>query len=109
MGSLSRQKGKRGEREIVQLAREVGLEAERTWQTAQCPDPTTRACDVKIAGMAHQIKFQARGFAALYKGLEGVAGLFVRENGHEWLVVIPAETYLAYLKVALQQNLPVSQ
>lgn len=106
LGSLSRTKGKVGEREVVNMARECGLEAERTWQTAQCPDATTRACDVTVAKMPHQVKFYKRGFAALYAGLEGVAGLFVRENGREWLAVIPAETYLALLRSAVAQNLP---
>lgn len=93
-GSHSRGKGKRGEREIVSLARAAGLSAERTWQTAQCLDGIERCCDVRIAGTPHQVKRRRGGFSVLYDGLENVAGLFLRSDGREWLVVIRAEDYL---------------
>ncbi len=50
MSLLSRQKGKRGEREIVQLARAHGLRAEQTWQLVQSANPAERRSDVLIAG-----------------------------------------------------------
>ncbi len=50
VGLLSRQKEKRSERDIVSLAQEHGLTAERTWHTAQAADPAERASDVLIAG-----------------------------------------------------------
>lgn len=103
---MQRNKGKRGEREVVELAREAGLKSSRTWETAQSTSRTNRQQDVLIAGLPHQVKFQSRGFAALYAALEGVAGVFVRENGKQWLAVIPAEDYLSYLKVARSQDLP---
>ena len=93
-GRRSSNKGKRGEREIVALARAAGLAAERTWHTAQSPDPRARACDVRIAGAPFQVKRSRDGFRALYEGLRDVAGLFVRSDGHEWLAVVRAEDYL---------------
>ena len=75
VGARSRAKGKRGEREIVALARAAGLNAERTWQTAQSPDAQERCCNVRIAGRAYQVKRQRDGFAPLYDGLEHVSGL----------------------------------
>lgn len=104
MGSLSRRKGANAEREVVNMAREHGLTASRTWETAQCPDPTVRACDVKIEGQPFQCKFKASGFTPLYEGLEGVAGLFVRQNGGQWLVVLDAQDFLSYLKVAVDRG-----
>ena len=94
MGARSRSKGKRGEREIVALARKHGLDAQRTWHLAQSADPAERACDVRIAGQPFQVKRQRQGFGALYDALANVAGLFVRADGREWLVVLRAEDYL---------------
>ncbi len=98
MGARSRSKGKRGEREVVRLARAAGLSVERTWHTAQSPDEAERRCDVRIAGRACQVKRSRDGFRALYDGLEHVAGLFVRADGREWLAVLPAEEYLRLLR-----------
>ncbi len=55
-GRRSRAKGKRGEREIVRLARAAGLAAERTWHLAQSPSEIGRCCDVLIAGQPYQVK-----------------------------------------------------
>lgn len=98
MGARSRAKGKRGEREVVALARAAGLEAARTWHTAQSADAQGRACDVRIAGRPYQVKRQRDGFGALYDGLSNVAGLLVRADGCPWLVVLAAEDYLRLLR-----------
>jgi hypothetical protein len=50
MGLKSRSKAKCGEREVVTLARQHGLQAERTRHSAQAADPAERASDVLIAG-----------------------------------------------------------
>ena len=97
MGARSRTKGAIGEREIVRLARAAGLDAERTWQTAQSPDVTVRACDVRIAGLPVQVKITANGFGSLYGALEGVELLFVRADRHEWLAVVRAQELLRLL------------
>ncbi len=97
MGARSRRKGADGEREIVALGRQCGLEAERTWHLAQAADPAERACDVQIAGRAYQVKRSRDGFRQLYRELEHVAGLFVRADGEEWLVVLRAEDLLRLL------------
>lgn len=97
MGLRSRQKGKRGEREVVALARRYGLEAERTWQTAQASDPKLRASDVRVAGRPYQVKRVKYGFRQLYRELEHVAGLFLRADGQPWLVVLRADDFLRLL------------
>lgn len=48
MGLKSKSKGKRGEREVVALARAHALPAERTWHTAQSASPAERASDVRM-------------------------------------------------------------
>ena len=99
MGLRSRSKGKCGEREIVRLAAAAGLRAERTWHQAQSPDAADLCCDVRIAGQPFQVKRRRNGFADLYDGLTNVAGLFIRGDGCEWLVVLRARDYLPMLKL----------
>ena len=111
MGAKSRSKGKRGEREVVALARSAGLAAERTWHLAQSPDPALRCCDVQIAGRPAQVKAAALGFRALYNALDGVEIAFVRADRREWLAVLPAEALLRLIKLGHEQrrNLTASQ
>jgi len=97
MGLKSRRKGKRGEREIVVLARTHGLQAERTWHTAQASDPTVRRCDVRVAGRPAQVKVAANGFKSLYDALEDVEMAFLRADRCPWLAVLPAESLMALL------------
>ncbi len=97
MGMKSRRKGKTAEREIVSLARLHGLEARRTWQSAQHDDPRERACDVTITGRRCQVKVSADGFRQLYAGLESVDILFARSDHHRWLAVLDGEKFLKLL------------
>lgn len=112
MGARSRSKGKRGEREVVALARAAGLAADRTWHTAQSADPLERACDVRIAGQPFQVKRRSNGFGELYDGVANVAGLFVRSDGRDWIAVVPAEALLRLLKLSHErppQSQPTNQ
>jgi hypothetical protein len=97
MGSKSRQKGKRSEREVTALARQYGLTATRTWESAQSPDPAARACDVEIAGQPYQVKIQRDGFGTLYRELEGVHGFLFRHDRGECLVLLKASGYFRLL------------
>jgi hypothetical protein len=107
-GLRSRAKGKRGERELVRLARQCGLDARRTWQTAQATDPAARRCDVRIAGHAGQVKVAQRGFETLYHALDGVSFAFVRQDRKPWLAVVPAETLLELLRCRKPETEAVS-
>lgn len=97
MGARSRRKGTDGEREIVGLAHTAGLPAERTWHTAQDPDPVTRCCDVTIRGLRAQVRVRASGYQAVYDALEGVEIAFLKADRLPWLAVLPAERLLALL------------
>ena len=90
MGAHSKTEGKRGEREVVSLARAAGLDAERTWQTAQSADPVTRCCDLLIAGRPAQVRLRGSGFRAIYDALENVEMAFVRADHRPWVAVLPA-------------------
>ena len=94
MGLRSKRKGKRGKREVVSLARQHGLPAERTWATAQATDPTLRRCDVEVAGRLAQVKVALDGFRTLYEALNGVEMAFLRADRRPWLAVLPAEEFL---------------
>ena len=103
MGLKSKRKGKRGEREVVTLARQHGLPAERTWATAQATDPTLRRCDVLVAGRKAQVKVAANGFNSLYDALDGVEMAFLRADRSPWLVVLPAGAAIVLLQQTLAQ------
>ncbi len=100
MGLKSKSKGKRGEREIVALARAHDLPAERTWHTAQSADAHPRCCDVLIAGRPAQVKIAANSFQGLYAALDGVEMAFLRSDRREWIVVLRAEDYLRLLSAS---------
>jgi len=97
VGAHSRAKGKRGEREVVTLARAAGLPAKRTWHTAQDADPLVRCCDVMICGHRAQVRVRASGFRPVYEVLTGVEIAFLRADRQPWLAVLPAERLLALL------------
>ena len=100
MGAHSRAKGKRGEREVVALARVAGLDAERTWHTAQSPDAGERACDLLVAGMPYQVQVSKDGFERIYRELQGVRGFIFRRDRDGWLVTVRLDDYLALLRGA---------
>jgi Holliday junction resolvase len=97
MGMKSRRKGRRAEQEIVRLARQNGLDATRTWHTAQAANPHVRRCDVTIAGRTAQVRVRGNGYKAVYDALEEVEIAFLRADGRPWLAVLPAERLLALL------------
>lgn len=104
MGLRSKRKGKRGKREVVSLARQHGLPAERTWATAQATDPTLRRCDVEVAGRLAQVKVASDGFRTLYEALNGVEMAFLRADRRPWLAVLPAEEFLRLLTERAEDN-----
>jgi hypothetical protein len=109
VSARSRRKGADGEREVVGLAQAARLIAGRMWSLAQSPNPAERRCDVKIAGRPYQVKRRRAGFGTLYQGLRDVAGLFLRADGHDWLVVIPAGQYFELLLARAREWLPDAQ
>jgi hypothetical protein len=98
VGTLSRRKGANAEREVIRLACAAGLEAERTWHTAQSPHAAERCCDVRIAGRPCQVKVAADGYKKLYDSLEAVEFLFVRADHREWLAIVRAGELMKLLK-----------
>lgn len=88
MFQLFRGRWSAGEREVVALARSLGLQAERTrWL------PT----DLEIEERPYEVKRRHNGLGRLYQWLGCNAGLFLRQDGQPWLVVLPAEDFLRLL------------
>jgi len=93
-GKFARQKGDRFEREVVQKARDMGLEAHRNFLSRS---PTNDAADVVVAGRKMQVKKEASGFKRIFRWLEGVDGLVVGADREEPIVVIRYNDYLKLL------------
>lgn len=53
--------------------------------------------DVKALGMTWECKVRQHGFVQLYDWLKDRDALAVRSDRHQWLVVLPLETFLNLL------------
>ncbi len=100
MAAKSRRKGARAEREVIELARQHGLQAERTWKNAQAADSRERVRDVKIGPDFYQVRVEAKGFARMYREMEGVRKFFFRRDRGKWLVTLRAQNFLRLLAAA---------
>ena len=103
MGLKSKRKGKRGEREVVALARRYGVDASREWHRATSTDQNDRVRDIQVAGDYYQVQVSANGFQRIYQELRGVRGYFFRQNRGEWVVALRAADYLALVSKALTE------
>ena len=95
MGKSQRNKGYRGEYNLVRKLREAGLEAERV--------PLSGATDFKkgdivVEGLTGEVKLRKNGFKMLYDWLEGNDFLAVKADRKEYLVVISLELFIKLLK-----------
>lgn len=97
MASKSKAKGNRFEREIVNLAKENGLEAERAYASNGKALGLPEDVDVKIAGKAFQCKVR-KTIGDLYKPSKSNYGQIFKEDRGELLVMIRFEDLLTLLK-----------
>lgn len=103
MGKLSRDKGKRGEREVVGLLKKHGFDARRGQQfkgTKDSPDVIHN-----MAGVFIEVKLrQAFNLHATMEQAEEEAGrgedpvVFHRKDGKPWLVTMNAGGFLKLMK-----------
>jgi Holliday junction resolvase len=97
MGRMSRNKGKRGERELSQFLTERGFESRRGRQ--YCGDPS--APDV-ISTLPFHIECKRTEIINTYKALEQAesdagdqpAVIFHRRNHKPWITILTAEDFL---------------
>jgi len=102
MGKLSREKGKRGEREVVDLLKKYGFEARRGQQfkgTKDSPDIIHN-----MAGVFIEVKLrQAFNLHATIEQAGEEAGdddpvVFHRKDGKPWLVTLNAGDFLKMME-----------
>lgn len=102
MGKLSREKGKRGEREWANLCKQYGFDCRRT---AQFCGKTGEAADVVgIDGIHQEVKWVER--LKLRDAMEqakrdcrdNIPIVAHKKNGKEWLVTMRGEDWLEMMK-----------
>jgi Holliday junction resolvase len=95
MGKSQRNKGYRGEYNLVKMLKEQGVEAKRV--------PLSGATDFQkgdaiINEMKAEIKSRKSGFKRIYDWLENVDLLFIKADRKPYLVVMPLEKFIKLVK-----------
>ena len=107
-GRMSRNKGKRGEREVAQLLRDHGIPARRGVQYAGGNDSP----DVVGLDGVH-IEVKRSETLALYPALDqarpdarpgDIATVWHRRSGRRWVVVLHAEDFIALMRTLRAGN-----
>jgi hypothetical protein len=91
----SRDKGRRGELEALELLNDHGIEGDLDYgQSAH------GGCDISTDLGGFEVKRRAYQFALLYQALEqdGCVGVLHRDDRHGWLLTVPAALGLTALK-----------
>lgn len=100
---MSRDKGARFEREVVNLAIAAGLPARRTAPN-QTQDGDTEFADVRIADLRVECKHHESIGDYIWRWLASNNALIIRKNRREPLAVIPLSTYLALLRYTIPDD-----
>ena len=95
MGKSQRNKGYRGEYNLVRKLREAGLEVERVPLSGAT---NFKKGDIVVEDLTGEVKLRKNGFKMLYDWLEGNDFLAVKADRKEYLVVIPLELFIKLLK-----------
>ncbi len=94
MGKVSREKGKRGEREVVNLLKAEGHQAQRT-APLQAANGDSSGADVLLDDRFKiEVKRRKNGFKSLYDYLDGMDFVFMRADRKKHIVAMSAETFL---------------
>lgn len=109
MSRMSREKGKRGEREVAEFCRSHGHQARRGVQYAGGPDAPDVVHDIE--GFHFEVKRTEK--FSLYPALEqalddkkagDIPVVWHRANERPWVVVLQAADFLALVKWAARGN-----
>lgn len=103
MPSSNARRSKRHEREIVHAAEEVGITAERAWNSDGRSLGEHTECDVRLEapdGTAWTVQAKRRKTVASYLTCDGADIVVTREDRSENLVVCPLELFFDLLKAA---------
>lgn len=102
MGKLSRDKGAREERAIVNDWRDAGFAAERVPLSGAAQGQFSGDVNIPLQGIDRRFeaKLRADGFRELYRWIEGNYGLMVRADRRERLVVLREADFIALAQAA---------
>lgn len=95
MGKKSRDKGYRGEHELVNLLRKAGIEAVRVPLSGSTDFAKG---DVLTCGKVCEVKLRRHGFKEIYKWLVGKDWLFLKADRQPYLVVMNVDELLKLVK-----------
>ncbi len=103
MGKLSRDKGKRGEREVVELLKLYGFEARRGQQfkgTSDSPDVVHNCTPLYIESKRREAfnLYAAMAKADDEKSPEQSSAVFHRRDNQRWLVTMDAGEFLELMR-----------
>lgn len=94
MGKASRDKGKRGEREVVNLLKKAGHQAQRT-APLQAHSGNESGADVLLDDKYRiEVKRRKNGFKQVYDYVENVDFAFMRADRRKYIVAMSIETFL---------------
>ena len=108
MGKTSREKGKRGERELANKLREYGYDTHRGVQYQGGPESPDV---VGLPGIHVEVKRteafrleEALSQAQADAGPDDLPAVFHRKNGRPWCVVMPLDSWMALYNRAQSQE-----
>ncbi|MDD3089374.1 MAG: hypothetical protein WC261_10625 [Synergistaceae bacterium] len=95
MGKSQRDKGYRGENNLVNMLKESGIDAKRV--------PLSGATDfqkgdIVANGMTGEVKIRGSGFKQIYDWLAAHDFLAIKADRQQYLVVLPIEKFIELLK-----------
>lgn len=101
MGKKSKNKGYRGEHNLVGILRKHKIDARRI--------PLSGATefargDLLIEGMTAEVKLRRKGFKEIYKYLEGRDLLFIKADRKEYLCIMQIERFINLLKGGVEHD-----
>ena len=97
MGKMQRDKGKRGEREVVKIMHRLGFpEARRARQSDGAIDPDVAGCDpfwieVKRRSSIAACRFMDQAVQDVGANPHRIPIVWMREDGGDWLVVVKSD------------------
>jgi len=90
MAKFSREKGKRGEQEVVNILKAAGFSAHRTGEYVK--DDIIVAIDGQDRVV--EVKMRARGFSSLYGFLKSSWAVIHKGDRQPWLITMPLIEFL---------------
>src|SRR5262249_5475339 len=101
-GRRSRNKGSRGERQLINLLQDAGIAAQRIPLSGSAGGKFAGDVSIPLLGNDRiaEVKARASGFRQLYAWLDGRDLLALKADRADWLVVLPFQTFIQMVAAA---------